>query len=452
MREPELHCPRCGRKLYYDPAMDGWACPGSDCGLVLRTVAGDRGADSSAGGRERRPPYEGGGVYDWEEERPRHVWRLFAGIVVLLTVAALVAMTLSPLLWPQRTALQLSPTHLSFVDDAGAGAMPQALAIRHQGRGTLEWEAWSDAAWLIVEPGSGTLESGLQIITVRVDMMAVPVGTHSTVLTVVADGAYNSPQTVRVQTLRTSHVEAGTLDLIGPDVEVFHDVQPPYVSSPLGVAVELVNADSAVDVTWDELVDFLVEDPTDESPYIKDLHMCGAFAQQLHNNAEEAGIRAAWVSVDLHGREIGHALNAFQTLDRGLVFIDCTGEDARVIAPGSGTGLCDHDKVAYVKIGKEYGLIALDRAESPAYEFYEEYSRSWDDYLSQLDEFNARAREYNEFVSGRSLVAGSEDARHAQWLYNELESTRVELEMQRELLGSCRWNTLGIVDKVRIYW
>lgn len=452
MREPELRCPRCGRRLSYDPTMDAWMCPEPDCGLVLRTVVEGDAVDSSIGGGERWRPSEGD-EYDWQEERPRHAWRLFAGIIVLLTVAALVAMTLSPLLWPQRTSLHLSPTQLAFTDATESGVMPQALAIQKQGRGRLEWEAWSDAAWLTVEPDSGTLEADLQIITLRVDTTALPEGTYRTALVVAADEAYNSPQTVEVHVVRTSPSEDTTLgELIGPDVEVYYDVQPPYVSSPLGVAIEMVNNDEAADVTWSELVDFLIEDPTDESPYIKDLHMCGAFAEQLHNSAEEVGIRAAWVSIDLRGREIGHALNAFQTLDRGLVFVDCTGADAGVLEPGVDSGLCDHDKVAYVKIGKEYGLISLDRAESPVYEFYEDYSRLWDDYLSELDDFNQRAGEYNDFVSGHSLVAGSEEARHAQQLHNELEATRVALEMRRELLGPCRWNTLGIVERVRIYW
>ena len=51
---------------------------------------------------------------------------------------------------------------------------------------------------------------------------------------------------------------------------------------------------------------------------------CGNFAQELHNNAEEAGIRTAFVAI--HYEEgIPHAINAFKTIDQGLVYIDVTG-------------------------------------------------------------------------------------------------------------------------------
>ncbi len=432
--------------------MDAWSCHEPKCGLLLRTEAGRHGQDKNAGTRgHNRPP--GPSDYDWEEERPRRGWRLFTGLVILAVITALVAMMMSPLLWPQTPSLHVSPTQLLFVDDAGSGVMPQAIVLRNQGRVTLEWEVRSDASWLNVEPTSGTLEADLQVLTVRVDTTGLPEGTHHTGLTVAAERAHNSPQIIQVQVHRTTSAEIiNVKNLIGPNVDVYQDVQPPYMATPLGVPIELVNNDEAVDVTWNELMDFLVADPTDESPYIPGLHMCGAFAQQLHNNAESAGIRSAWVSIDLRGKEIGHALNAFETLDRGLVFVDCTGADATVISPAADFSGCDHDKIAYVRTGREYGLISLDRAESPKYTFYEQYSRSWDKYLADLEEFNLQAQEYNEFVSSRSLVAGSEDARHAQWLYNELEAARVTLEMQRELLGPCRWNTLGIVESVRIYW
>ncbi len=452
MHSQEARCPRCGEQLCYDATMGVWWCPDPECGMVLRRVEGRHNAE----------PGPAGSVYgdtsaahedDLEEKPPRYGRRLFAGLLVLATIAAVVAMTLSPLLWPQRTSLYVSPAQLSFTDDTGSGVMPQALAVQKQGRGELEWNAWSDASWITIEPGAGTLETDLQIVTVRVDTSALDVGTHHSTCTVVAEGAYNSPQTVQVQVQVTEPSETRVIsDLLGDAVDVYYDVQPPYVSGPLGVPIDLVNSEAAVDVTWNELVDFLIHDPTDESPYIQDLYMCGAFAEQLHNNAEEAGIRAAWVSIDLQGREVGHALNAFYTLDRGLVFVDCTGENPTVMPRGTDGGQCDHDKVAYVKPGMEYGVISLDRADSLAYEFYIEYSDSWDEYLAALDEFNQRVGEYNDLVSGRSLVSGSEDARRARQLYNQLEAARVSLEMQRELLGPCRWNTLGVVEWVRIYW
>lgn len=46
---------------------------------------------------------------------------------------------------------------------------------------------------------------------------------------------------------------------------------------------------------------------------------CAGFAEMLHNNAEIAGIRVGYVLAT------NHALNIFQTIDKGFIYIDCTG-------------------------------------------------------------------------------------------------------------------------------
>jgi hypothetical protein len=88
----------------------------------------------------------------------------------------------------------------------------------------------------------------------------------------------------------------------------------------------------------------------------KNAYVCADFARDVHNSAEAAGIRAAWVGIDIEGEAEGHAINAFQTTDRGLVFIDCTG-----------VGLWDNeedrtcwDRRAYVEVGQSYQVAYLD--------------------------------------------------------------------------------------------
>ncbi len=122
--------------------------------------------------------------------------------------------------------------------------------------------------------------------------------------------------------------------------------------------------------------------------------MCGTFAETLYNNAAAAGIRAAWVAVDIRGRTIGHALNAFSTTDRGWYLLIVPEVTPPWRWPGYAASSCDHDRVAYVRPGMAYGLISLAHADSPAYEFYETYSAAWDSYLADLEEFNRLAREY----------------------------------------------------------
>jgi len=92
-----------------------------------------------------------------------------------------------------------------------------------------------------------------------------------------------------------------------------------------GEPIELINNPDATDPTYAGLVVFIKEDSTDKHLYSYD-YVCSDFAEAVHNNAEAAGIRAAWVAIDLEGEVEGHACNAFETTDRGLVYIDCTGE------------------------------------------------------------------------------------------------------------------------------
>lgn len=123
-----------------------------------------------------------------------------------------------------------------------------------------------------------------------------------------------------------------------------------------GEPIELINNPDAANPTYDELVAFIMWDTTDtNSPIEKGpgAYVCADFAEDVHNNAEAAGIRAAWVGVDFEGEEYaaGHALNAFETADGGLVYIDCTEVDC----------------IAYVEEGKEYKWIIIGGKEWVGY-------------------------------------------------------------------------------------
>lgn len=127
----------------------------------------------------------------------------------------------------------------------------------------------------------------------------------------------------------------------------------------------LVDNSSARDPTWKELMQFLEEDDTDRILYQLDSFNCIDFAERLHNNAESKGFRAAYVSVSFHDRQNGHAINAFETIDKGLVFIDCTGAENPL------GELDSNDKVAYIVPDKEYGTVSIYYTDTPDYEFYE---------------------------------------------------------------------------------
>jgi len=109
--------------------------------------------------------------------------------------------------------------------------------------------------------------------------------------------------------------------------------------------IELTNNPEAQDVAWSQLRQFLRNDDTDEVIYDDDSFVCADFAEMLHNNAEEAGIRAAYVVIDFVEEGPGHACNAFYTTDLGLVYIDCTGTEE---------GSVNADKRVEIAVGEQY--------------------------------------------------------------------------------------------------
>jgi hypothetical protein len=86
--------------------------------------------------------------------------------------------------------------------------------------------------------------------------------------------------------------------------------------------------------------------------------VCADYAERLHNNAEKAGIRAAYVIVEFSTNQTfaspfgsSHALNAFRTTDRGLVFVDVT----RPLGVVGGSFDCIVD----IKVGQPYVSVPL---------------------------------------------------------------------------------------------
>jgi len=72
--------------------------------------------------------------------------------------------------------------------------------------------------------------------------------------------------------------------------------------------------------THKEMREFLASDKTDSNPLISGEYVCSDFAAQVNSNAEAGGIRAAYVRI--RSKKWGHAVVAFETVDRGLIFIE----------------------------------------------------------------------------------------------------------------------------------
>lgn len=109
-----------------------------------------------------------------------------------------------------------------------------------------------------------------------------------------------------------------------------------------GHRITLIHNSKAVNPTYAQMVDFICQDTTNEHQYLPGSYTCGDFAETVQNNAENAGYKCAWVTIDLQEGE-GHACNAFNTTDRGVVFVDCTGG-----------GVCNSDAIVDIKDSYPY--------------------------------------------------------------------------------------------------
>ena len=287
-------------------------------------------------------------------------------------------------------------------------------------------------------------------------------------------------------------------------VSVYHHTQPPYYGTSSDRPVNLKNNETARNPTWEELVSFLNLDDTDRGAYGFGLRVCAEFANELHDNAEKAGIKAAWVAVEFMGDAEGHAFNAFETTNRGLVFVDCTGAvptdtvpltsvdtDGTEDEPPSPT---DKDRIAYVEIGEEYGLIFLEYALSPEYGFYRDYKKERDNIDAWLEEYNETVMEFNQKkaifhnkvksynmlsaeyelrLGGRTVINDPDEYAELSRMHDELEIMRLELEIENveldregaqimqeredleeefDRLGWYNVTSPGIVSRVEIYW
>jgi hypothetical protein len=248
-----------------------------------------------------------------------------------------------------------------------------------------------------------------------------------------------------------------------------------YVDS-YGDPVVLLYNRNAEDPTYQQLVDFLNSDSTDLFPYDntyrpdassqftvdpnrlidkdfwrrvaegaeaqKTPRICSDFAQLLHNNAEIRGIRAGYVSIDLLDSKSGHAINVFNTIDRGLIYIDDTGGDQSTAQAGSGMVMFfqtdSWDKVAYLEAGSPYEVIALSVADQYGFQ-YSDYEL-WQTRKQQFDVLKAQ---YEALLGGRSIVPPAD--------YQRLQTMLSELKNLAAQLGGS-WHSIGIVENFQTTW
>ncbi len=92
----------------------------------------------------------------------------------------------------------------------------------------------------------------------------------------------------------------------------------------LGEHPVLMENSSARNPSYNEIMDFLRTDDTVKHKYDKPNFTCADFAVELQNHAEEHGLNCGYASLKFCGKSSGHAVDVFDTVDEGLVYVDTT--------------------------------------------------------------------------------------------------------------------------------
>lgn len=89
----------------------------------------------------------------------------------------------------------------------------------------------------------------------------------------------------------------------------------------LAVAFTFVSANVPRNTTYREAMQFVSEDRTDSHLYVTGEYMCGNFSADFQSNALKMGLNCGVVTV-FFGDGTNHALNAFNTTDVGMVYVE----------------------------------------------------------------------------------------------------------------------------------
>jgi hypothetical protein len=225
--------------------------------------------------------------------------------------------------------------------------------------------------------------------------------------------------------------------------------------------IQLKNNPAAVNVSYKALQEFIHQDTTDLLPYVERGNpdglrpfVCSDFAELLHNNAEAAGIRTGYVSIDWVEGGIGHAIDAFETTDQGLIFVDCTGKSvySQVEESENNVTLGSWDKVAYVVVGRQYSVISSAYAESGDYSFYERFEEKWQDLKVKMAAYNAEVKLYNQEIRNNVFVEGSPEIARVRAWEKKLTDQEIEIGDLSLEVGYSRFLPLGIVSNYVIHW
>jgi len=371
-----------------------------------------------------------------------------------------------------KPTIAVSPNDLRFtVSEGEFSVLTGVLHISNSGSGTLNWTVLSGFYNVTLSPTSGSSTGEASTVNVSVDIEGLGVGNHDAAINIYAEDASKVHETVSIE-----------ISIIKNQAYVYEDG---YIHvGGNGEPIELINNPGATNPTYAELVAFIDEDATNTLAYVAEgleAHISADFAEEVHNNAEASGISAAWVSIDFKGDEEGYALNAFETTDRGLIYIDCTGHTSRRLSKPKDTldiipqdtvsivspsARVSWDTVAYIKpdgvyewideeyvwIELEYGRIEVEYAKAFSYDFYKEYKQKWQEYESLINDYNAEVTQFNLEIEENVYEADSQELAIVEAWEERLEREMRFLEELKKELSDFWIKPLGIVEDIYIRW
>lgn len=174
-----------------------------------------------------------------------------------------------------RPTLQVAPQALTFTQYTDRPAPEaQTVQLSNGGGGSFAWAATADQPWVQIAPAEGTVSQGTQTLSVAVDVANLELGSHTAVITIAAEGAAGSPQTIAVS--------------------VEHSLPPPrLVRSPASFHFEGVAGGEGVV----ELLDISNGSGTGELNWSVSSNVEWIFLEPMEGNATEETDQV-WVSID----------------------------------------------------------------------------------------------------------------------------------------------------------
>jgi len=276
--------------------------------------------------------------------------------ILIFSLAVLSALTACTNI---QTALvrPVAPRPAVVVFRAEPSKMERGTATR------LHWEV-TGAESIILDHGIGRVEGSGSIEISPSDITAYNLTAVNSGGTVVSSVIINvTPPVVKPASLppapppsvdRTpSNVPASSLPKL-KDNEAYVFYQGAVMVGADNHYIVLRNSPVAKNPAWADLKAFLKADQTDRQAYVTGKFTCGDFAELLHNDAEAAGIRAAIVAIELKPAGLAegviyHSLNAFETTDHGLMYIDDTSSAQGYYA----------DREVNVVVGGDYAAVSI---------------------------------------------------------------------------------------------